>query len=305
MWLLLAATARGEEGNAAPTRTGSFGTLTMSTAEVGRPGQLALAVHTSFTNTTGLLVVGERNVRVDAELALSFTPHPNVELFGAALGFGDRESAPPGLPSGSTTGDRGGGDLLLGGKVARPLGARFAPGVELGIEAPSALGALPASISVWVTLMASANLTPPGRTPVRAHINLGYERDGSRARLDFTGLPEATRQVLMYAYGMGDDRVRASLGLDAALPLARGRVTLQPLLEYHVDVVTAGFDPAFANDFPVNRDQHWVAGGLRAHVESGVAFELGTEIALRPVGYAFGPPLPPYRLLAGASFTLH
>lgn len=305
--ILLARAAHGQEGNAAkaaPTRTGSFGLLTMPTAEVGSPGRLAFAVDASFTEAVGLLVLGERNTRADAALALSFTPHRNVELFGAVSGFGDRESASPGLSGGTATSDRTGGDLLLGTKAATPLGTRFVPGLELGIKAPAGLTGLPSALSAWATLLASLDLTPPNRTPLRAHASVGYYRDGSRARIDFTGLPATTRQVLMYAYGVSDDRVQVALGLDAAIRIPRRHVTLQPLVEYHLEVITAGPDPAFSDSLPSNRDQHWVAVGLRAHVGPAFAFELGTEVALRSVGYPFGPPLAPYRILAGAAFDL-
>jgi hypothetical protein len=286
-----------------PGRSGSFGLLGLSTAEVGAPGRLTLAAHASYAEAVGLLVIGERNTRADADCALSFTPHPNVEVFGAVLIYGDRESGSAAFPDGSTVGDRGGSDLLLGAKVASRI-SRIAPALEIGMRAPAALTAVPSSLSAWATLLASIDLIAGGRTPIRAHLAVGYYRDGSRAQIGFTGVPEATRQVELYAYGMGADRVRVGLGLDAAIAVAQGRFALRPLAEYHLEVVTDHPDPAFRNEPPFNRDEHWLAFGLRTLVGPDLAFDLGTEIALRSVGFLHGPPLAPYQLLVGAAFTV-
>jgi hypothetical protein len=286
-----------------PTRTGSIGLLTQSTADLGPAGSAALAVHASYAQNVGLLVAGERNIRADGDLAFSFTPSRNLEVFADVVAFGDQESAAPALPGGSAVGERGGANLLVGAKAATPLGRRLRVGPEVGVEAPGAFGGFPASLSAWASLLASLDLTSGGRMPLRAHLSFGYLRDGSRARFDFTGLPEATREVALYAYAMGADRVRAALGLDASIRVDAGRFTVRPLAEYHVEIVTAGPDVAFRSDTPFNRDQHWVVFGLRTDLTKALALDLGTEIAFRSVGVPYGPPLAPYRLLAGAAFV--
>jgi hypothetical protein len=89
-----------------------------------------------------------------------------------------------------------------------------------------------------------------------------------------------------------------------AFPRFSAGVSIRPLVEYHFELVTAEPDPAFRGDTPLNRDEHWLVFGLRTDLTRAFAFDLGTEIALRSVGFPHGPPLAPYRLIAGAAFIL-
>jgi hypothetical protein len=94
------------------------------------------------------------------------------------------------------------------------------------------------------------------------------------------------------------------VGVDLPLEQLTAPVPLDVLAEYHAEIVTAGADAVFKGFSPSNRDQQWLTLGLRARVFHGLTVDAGTDIRVRSVGYAYGPPLPPYTLLIGASFPL-
>jgi hypothetical protein len=201
------------------------------------------------------------------------------------------------------------GDLVLGGKGVWPIGNGMTVGFELGLRFLSSISDLsisPSSTSMWLGPLYTIDLRQLANAPVRFHIGASYYIDNSDNLIDFSEptISKYTREVAMFAYGIARNRLRFAFGVDAPLEGLTGPITLTPFGEYHVEVVTASADPAFANEpnDSKNRDQQWVTGGLRARVFKGITVDTGLDLRIRSVGYEYGTPLPPYNWVFGVSY---
>ena len=124
-----------------------------------------------------------------------------------------------------------------------------------------------------------------------------------------TGQSMPSRLVSSFAHGMGRHRIRGSSGLGGQWTLPWRGLRLRPAVEYHVAVVIADPDAGFAALQPRdcspsasqacrdNRDLHALTVGLNLLARGGFSTSVGVDLALRSVGFAHGPPLPPYNVL--------
>jgi outer membrane protein OmpA-like peptidoglycan-associated protein len=307
-------TGQDEPDSLLTSLVGPIGLYHLSTAEVGPTGHLRFGLHGQFFRASNFLVegadkMGDVNTRFAGAFTFGFTPHESIELFGAITSSSNRN-----VRSNKET-DRTDpeliksfGDLVLGGKAVAPVSPGFSAGAELGFRFLSGISDLsvsPSSTSLWIGPVATMDLRQMANVPVRIHANISYYLDNSSNLYDFSNRSQPTREVAMFAYGIQASRLRFGLGVDAPLErFTTGSVGFRPFAEYHAEIVTASPDPAFAdvaND-PGNRDQHWITLGLRARVFHGFTLDGGIDIGLRPVGYQYGPPLPPYDLIFGLSY---
>ena len=310
-----------------PTLAGPIGLYRISTAEVGPTNHLRLALHGEFFYSKGFLVEGDQNSRLLGDFTFGFTPHRNVEVFGALLTASNRNQRGTVMMPEAGRRDpeliKSFGDLVLGGKAQMPLTRGANVAFELGLKFLSSVSDLsfsPSSTSLWFgpILTLDFRRLGAGGTPLRIHANLNYYIDNSANLHDFTGTTVFTQEVASFAYGIAASRFRTGLGIDAPLEKLIPEVPLQPFVEYHAEIVTAGADPAFAAYMPpacgqasdpahpckYNRDEHWVSVGLRARVLRGFTLDVGADFAVRSVGYSYGTPLPPYNFVFGMSFPL-
>jgi outer membrane protein OmpA-like peptidoglycan-associated protein len=316
---------------------GSVGLLRMGTAEVGRLWQLRLGLHGEYFKTNRMLIEdsamtngGDTDTRLQGALTFGLTPLEFMEIFGAVLGSGNRNTRclaanQPQCVSeaGRTDPDiiKAFGDLILGTKLAYALPSGFSLGGELGLRFMSSVGGLTFSgdsTSVWINALASWNfqaLQP--KLPLRAHLNAGVYFDNS---YDLANYPSGTtlysRYVSSFGYGLGKDRVRLALGLDAPLADLFEGFSLRPLAEYHFDYIYAAGDPKFSpyggsgcvssaiTSCRGNKSQMWMTLGLQAQVLHSLTLTLGLDLELESVGYPYGPPLAPWNFLFGASYPL-
>jgi outer membrane protein OmpA-like peptidoglycan-associated protein len=314
---------------------GSVGLLHMGSAEAGRLWQLRLGLHGEYFKSTKMLVEnsdltdgGDTNTRFQGALTFGLTPLEFMEVFGAVLASGNRNtrvcvtntSCPSEIGRTDPEIIKAFGDLVLGTKLAYGLPSGFSFGGELGLRFMSSVGGLTFSgdsTSVWITALASWNfqaLEP--RLPLRAHLNVGMYFDNSYKTPPY--LPSTTlysRYVSAFAYGLGKDRVRLALGLDApAADLVDG-FSLRPMLEYHLEYITASGDSAFDSyggkcspssnvNCRNNKSQMWMTLGLQAQILHSLTFMVGVDLELQAVGYPYGPPLAPWNLLFGISYPL-
>jgi outer membrane protein OmpA-like peptidoglycan-associated protein len=292
--------------------TGQIGLYHVSTAEVGPTGHLRLGLHGQFFRSSGFLVGGENNTtdtntRFAGAFTFGFTPHQSIELYGAITSSSNRNERAP--EPGRTDPEliKSFGDLVLGGKAVAPVRPGFSAGAELGFRFLSGISDLsvsPSSTSLWIGPVATVDLRPLAKAPVRLHANVNYYLDNSSNLYNFSGRTPRTQEVAMFAYGIAASRLRVGLGVDFPIERYTGAIPLRPFAEYHAEVVTASPDPAFANvqgDLK-NRDQHWMTFGLRARVLQGLTIDAGMDIGLRSVGYEYGPPLPPWDLIFGIGY---
>jgi outer membrane protein OmpA-like peptidoglycan-associated protein len=322
---------------------GSVGLLRMGSAEVGRLWQLRLGLHGEYFKTDRMLIEdsgmtngGDTNTRLQGALTFGLTPLEFMEIFGAVLGSGNRNtrcsasnktkcvSAELDQYGNDTRSDpeviKAFGDLILGTKLAYALPSGLSIGGELGFRLMSSVGGLSFSgnsTSVWLTALASWNfqaLQP--QLPLRAHLNLGMYFDNSyNLPLYDANTTLYSRYVSSFAYGLGKDRFRLALGLDAPVADLIDGFSLRPMLEYHFEYITADGDPAFAAYGPKcvpspvqacrnNKSQMWLTLGLQAQILHSLTLMLGVDIELEAVGYPYGPPLAPWNFLFGASYPL-
>jgi hypothetical protein len=294
-----------------PSLMGPIGLYNMSTAEVGPENHLRLALHGQYFTSSGFLVTGDQNSRMMGNFSFGYTPHTNVEIFGAILTSSNRNvrsnSFEP--PRRDPELIKSFGDLVLGGKGVWPVANGMTVGFELGLRFLSSISDLsisPSSTSLWLGPLYSVDLRRIANVPLRFHLSANYYVDNSDNLIDFSesSISKYTREVAMFAYGIARNRLRFALGVDAPLEGLTGPVTFAPFAEYHVDVVTAAADPAFANEpnDTKNRDQQWATIGVRARVFKGITVDTGFDVRVRSVGYEYGTPLPPYNWIFGVAY---
>ncbi|HTA20711.1 MAG TPA: hypothetical protein VK989_15565, partial [Polyangia bacterium] len=294
-----------------PSLMGPIGLYHLSTAEVGPTNHLRLGLHFDWFKSAGFLVAGDEDTRVDGTFTFGYTPHKYIELFGALLtssnrnersGIGEPPRRDPELIKSF-------GDLVLGGKTAVPVARGMTVGFELGFRFLSSISDLsvsPSSTSLWLGPLYMLDLRPLNGAPVRFHASANFYVDNSHNLIDFSDptISIYTREVASFAYGIADSRFRLGAGVDFPLEARTAPVPLAPFAEYHAEIVTSKADPAFKTYSPKNRDQQWMTLGLRARVFHGLTVDAGADLRIRSVGYEYGPPLPPYMLIFGASYPL-
>jgi hypothetical protein len=294
-----------------PSLMGPIGLYHLSTAEVGPANHLRLGLHFDYFKSSGFLVGGDENSRVDGSFSFGYTPHQYLELFGAMLTSSNRNvrSAIGEPPRRDPELIKSFGDLVLGGKTALPVARGMTFGFELGFRFLSSISDLsvsPSSTSLWLGPLFMVDLRPINDTPLRFHAGANFYVDNSKNLINFNDptISIFTREVASFAYGIAQSRFRFGLGVEAPLEQITAPVPIDIFAEYHAEIVTAKGDPTFASYKPTNRDQQWLTLGVRARVFHGITLDAGSDIRLRSVGYLYGPPLPPYLLIFGVSYPL-
>jgi outer membrane protein OmpA-like peptidoglycan-associated protein len=294
-----------------PSLVGPVGLYNMSTAEVGPEQHLRFALHGQYFESSGFLVTGDANSRMNGNFSFGYTPNKYFEIFGAFLTSSNRNQRFNNFepPRRDPELIKSFGDLVLGPKVVFPIATGMNVGFELGLRFLSSISDLsisPSSTSLWTGPLYTFDLRKVSKAPVRIHASANYYLDNSDNLINFSdpSISKYTREVAMFAYGIARNRLRFALGVDFPLEQLTAPVPLTPMLEYHAEVVTASADPAFMNEVndTKNRDQHWMTIGLRARVYKGITADAGVDIRLRSVGYEYGTPLPPYNVIFGAAY---
>jgi outer membrane protein OmpA-like peptidoglycan-associated protein len=296
-----------------PSLMGPIGLYHMATAEVGPVTHLRLALHFDYFKTDGFLVQGDKNSRVDGNFSFGFTPHEYFEIFGAMLTSSNRNvrSAVGEPPRRDPELIKSFGDLVLGGKTALPVARGQNLGFLLGFRFLSSISDLsvsPSSTSLWLGPLYTVDLRPLADVPLRLHGSIDFYLDNSHNLINFNDptISIFTREVASFAYGIQKSRMRFAFGAEVPLEQATAPVPLDLFGEYHAEVVTASgdFAPFDSAGFthPRNRDQQWLTFGVRARIFQGITLDAGMDFRIRSVGYAYGPPLPPWVLRGGLSY---
>jgi hypothetical protein len=296
---VVSASAWADEGGTTPTVSGSTGLYRASVADGGNSRSIYTAVYASLVRSSNLLVSGDVDTRWDVTAAAAFFPIPGLQLFGALRGLDNvdeqsQTSAPASVLHRVT------GSATLGTKGVLPLGTRLVTGIEVGVAMPF-VDSIFQSTSEWITLLWSVRLPAFRMVIPRVHINAGIYKDNSLNEVNFTGLSAADRTTVMFGDDMGRTRVRLALGFDLTLPALLSSIGSFPFAEYHLDVVTASPLTALSDQTPSNRDQQWLTLGVRSCIRARILVSVGLDIAVQPVGFAYGPPLPPYDGVIGVS----
>ena len=297
-----------------PSLMGPVGLYHMSTAEVGPVTQLRLALHFDYFKSSGFLVQGDENSRVDGDFSFGFTPHEYVELFGAMLTSSNRNkrSGANEIPARRDPElIKSFGDLVLGAKTALPVARGQNLGFVLGFRFLSSISDLsvsPSSTSLWLGPLYTLDLRQVADVPVRLHASADFYLDNSHNLINFNDqtISIFTREVASFAYDIQKSRMRFAFGVELPFEQMTAPVPLDVFGEYHAEVVTASgdFAPFDSAGFthPRNRDQQWITVGVRARVFQGITLDAGMDFRIRSVGYAYGPPLAPWLIRGGLSY---
>lgn len=306
---------------ALPSLVGPVGLFGMSTAEVGSVHQLRVGLHAEYFSASDFLVVGDSDQRLRGGLAVGFTPHRRIELFGALLNSSNRNDRT------RTAADRDPellksyGDLVLGAKGVYPLSPAATLGFELGLKflaGVSNLAFSPSSTSLWVGPVLTYDLrNTQENVPVRVHAGINYYLDNSSNLRDLSGVTVNTKEATMFGYGIAPSRLRVAVAADLPLGKETLAIPLDPFVEYHFEYATGSADSTFAAYAPPvcgngaagqacvdNRDSHWMTLGIRADVFRGLTVDLGVDLRLRSAGFPYGPPVPPYNVVFGLSLPV-
>src|SRR5450432_3104552 len=294
-----------------PSLMGPIGLYHLSTAEVGPVNHLRLGLHFDYFKSAGFLVGGDENSRVDGSFSFGYTPHQYLELFGAMLTSSNRNvrSAIGEPPRRDPELIKSFGDLVLGGKTALPVARGMTFGFELGFRFLSSISDLavsPSSTSLWLGPLFTVDLRPINDTPLRFHASANYYVDNSKNLINLNDptISPFSHEVASFAYGIAESRLRFGVGVEVPLEQVTAPVPIDLFGEYHAEIVTATGDPTFKTYKPANRDQQYVTVGARFRVFHGITLDAGSDIRVRSVGYTYGPPLPPYLLIFGATYPL-
>ncbi len=318
---------------------GPVGLFRMSTADVGRKGHFRFGLHGEYFKSNGFLVQSDEHTRFQGGLVFGATPGQYFEIFGGLLASSNRNlRCPNGQPVGTCMRDpkrldlpiiRAYGDVVLGSKARIPLAQGFDLGLELGLKFLSSTTGISFdadATSLWLGPLFTVDLRAINGAPLRFHVNTSYYVDNSDNLQSFPTDPTddnlASKEVATFSYGVAQSRFRFAVGVDAPLEKVIPQLPLQPFVEYHAEIVTGDGDAFFRGFTPAgmcgrivtpgvaikpcrdNSDQHWFTFGVRARVYKGITADLGAELAPRSVGFRYGPPLPPYNILFGASYPL-
>ncbi len=293
-----------------PSLDGPVGLYHMSTADVGPAHHLRFGLHGEYFKSSSFLLSGDDDSMLAGQFTLGFTPNQYFEIFGGILTTSNRNARDPN-EIGRTDPEviRTHGDLLIGPKVVLPVATGTSIGLEGGLRflaSASSLSFSPSSTSAWIGPLATFDLRPIARVPLRIHINANYYFDNSDNVYDLTGTTISSRLAAKFAYGIGSSRARFAAGLDAPLEKWTGPLPLRPFVEYHAEIVTADPDPVLKDVVGAGgpRDRQWLTVGLRAQVYRGATLDAGVDVRLQNAGFMYEPPLPPVNVIFGASYPL-
>jgi len=304
-----------------PSLVGPIGLFAVSTAEVGPVHELRVGLHAEYFSASDFLVVGDSDQRLRGELAVGFTPHRRIEIFGALLTASNRNARTRAAADRDPEYLRSYGDLVLGAKGVHPLSPAATLGFEVGLKflaGVSDLSFSPSSTSLWLGPLLTYDLRDTAaNVPVRLHAGVNYYLDNSSNLRDLSGLSLNTKEAALFGYGIAPSRLRVALAADVPLSRETSRIPLDPFLEYHFEYATSSADSSFAAYAPPacgkggaslpcvdNRDSHWVTLGLRATVFRRLTADAGVDLRLRSAGFPYGPPVPPYNIVFGLSLPV-
>jgi outer membrane protein OmpA-like peptidoglycan-associated protein len=230
---------------------------------------------------------------------------------------------------------KGAYEVMKGLNVGANFGVRF-------FNSISAVSANFSATNFDINALGSFDLRPyVSYIPVRVHLNAGYYVDRSLNLLPTAQCATSTgndpcirsRVVETFAYGLDAQRARIALAADVPLRfhVPWGIFGLEPFVEYHVEVAAGSGDATVAKalESQADKDQgncaptdtaclarvadfrhriqnplsQFMTIGLRARPIGGLVVDFGVDLALQSPGFQFGPPIPVWNIIAGASYA--
>ncbi len=290
-------------------RTGGTGLFDLPLAEAGCPWRLRVGVGLSGFSQGGYLLSDDTFTQLAGTVQVAAAIGSHLET---SLQIGSRESRATRPLMDERPSDL---SLLALGEISLTvkLHTQWGRLVHAAVQpilrvhsGPDDLGPNFRSADLGVDILGTVELQRvASKLPLRLHWLFGYLFDRSSELLASQDCMAAgsaqclaTRLISTAAYDVGQPRLRFALGADALFNLHR-KVSLGPLVAYHVDVVTGDGDPVLrellrmqgVTDGVDDRVVQWLTAGARLHLTLPMTLELGMQLGLQSAGYAVGPKL--------------
>jgi outer membrane protein OmpA-like peptidoglycan-associated protein len=316
----------------APSLTGPVGLFRTLTGESGRTNTFRVGLHLGGFSQDNFLIAGngavkgDHNNRFVGDLIINYTPWKYIEAYlGIYNASNQNQRTDPGRTDPEVI--LALGDLGLGLKgrydVARFMDLALNVGLRF-LNSVSGISFDGSSTNVAIDAIASWDLRHAEATknvPLRFHLNFGFLVDNSLNLLPVGQCGRSTsndpcirsRVVETFAYGIGTDRLRISAAADLPFDI-KHVVGLQPFIEWHVDASVGSGDTtiynALKNDRTITSDrlnniaQQWLTLGVRVRPVAGLVLDTGLDVGLQSPGFVYGPPVPAWQLVVGASYAV-
>jgi outer membrane protein OmpA-like peptidoglycan-associated protein len=268
---------------------------------------------------------GDSNGKVFGDLTIGYTPWKYIEAYLALFNASNSNTrTDPGRTDPEVILSLG--DLALGLKGRYPVARFMDLGLRLDVKFLNSVSGISfdgSSTNFSADLISSFDLRHAQATrnvPLRFHINFGYLLDNSIKLLPRGQCANSrgndpcirSRVVETFAYGIGPQRLRISFAIDAPITI-KGIVGLQPFIEYHLNVGVGPGDEtvlnALRNDASIpaarltGKTSQWLTIGLRLRPVVGLILDVGVDVGLQSPGFQYGPPTPPWQVIAGAAYA--
>jgi len=285
---------------------GSTGLLRTSAARSVEPKTLRLGLGVDFFSADGTVRDGDGASRVRGQLSVSGSPFEYLELW-LNVGFASTNSnlTDPGLLQSV-------GDLGFGAKGYYTVADVFSFGAEVDLELLTDVGSSGiGAVRVRPRALFTGDFTQlPSPLPLRAHLNVGYQYDGS------SDLGSDLTTAEQFALGVADfDRFVANVGVEVPVRF------ITPYLEYGLEapidyLATPGVVVEASNLSPKQATTTDTAArpatvrvipqrltpGVRVTALRNFAFDAAVEIGLTPDVARGVPVVPPYNVVFLASY---
>ncbi len=302
----------------APTIGGATGLIRLVTTDIGTTHTFRIGLHTEMFSSSGFLVKDDDNSRFAGILSISYTPWKYIEIFTnirSMANSNDRKRKTEDLDQSLILAL---GDWTLGAKGQYPIKPWIGVGGQFALTFLNSVGGVSLdgeSTSFYIGMISSLNLLKKtGKVPIRFHFNMGYQLDNSNNLANFKGYTLASLQVEKFALGINQDRMQFKLGMD--FPLRKWtKIGVTPMLEFNADVATGEADPDFdkaefkkpqgslTDEDIEGRSTVWMTIGARVNPLKGLNVGLAADIGLASPGYGFGPPVVPWNIILGFSYS--
>jgi OOP family OmpA-OmpF porin len=319
----------------APTVYGPIGLMRVITGDVGRANNFRVGLSFQAFSQDNFLIAasggtaGDTNRRFLGNLTIDYTPWKYLELYLTLFNSSNQNTRPETPAMGRTDPEviLALGDVGAGIKGRLPVTRWFDLALNLNLRffnSVSSVSVEGAATTFAPDLIASFDLRhaeATAKVPLRFHINFGYLLDNSINLLPAGQCMGATgndacirsRVVETFGYGIGPSRFRLAFAADAPFSFLKGKLGLDILFEYHVEIAVGDGDqtvlkalmtaPGISADRLTGSSQQYLTFGVAVRPVAGLILDAGMDIGLSSLGWQYGSPLPTWNVILGAAYA--
>lgn len=321
----------------APTVYGPIGLLRTITGDVGRSNNFRVGLSFQAFTQDNFLIAGsggagtggDTNRRFLGNLSIDYTPWKYLELYLTLFNSSNQNTRPETPAMGRTDPEviLALGDVAAGIKGRLPVARWFDLALNLNLRffnSVSAVSVEKTATSFTPDLVASFDLRhaeATAKVPLRFHVNFGYALDNSinllpsgQCQGDTGNTPcIRSRVVETFGYGIDPSRFRLAFAVDAPLSFLHGKLGLDLMFEYHVEIAVGDGDqtvlnalrtaPGVSADRLSGTSQQYLTFGLAVRPVAGLILDAGMDVGMSSFGWQYGSPLPTWNVLLGAAYA--